>query len=62
MFNMMFAPTARVIVISSQNYNAENEYLIAAANGNEIHYFLDGRPKSRPRSGAVRSDHLDPVR
>ncbi len=39
MFNMMFAPQARVIIISGSSYNAENEHLIAAANGNDLHYF-----------------------
>lgn len=39
MFNIMFAPHAKVVLISGSSYNAENEYLIAAANGNELHYF-----------------------
>lgn len=39
MFSMMFAPQARVILLASNAYTAQNEYLFAAANGNEIHYF-----------------------
>jgi capsular polysaccharide biosynthesis protein len=39
MFNIMFAPDAVIVLISGTSYNAENEHLIAAANGNEIHYF-----------------------
>lgn len=39
LFNMMFNPDALVIIISGHSYNAENEHLIAAANGNELHYF-----------------------
>jgi capsular polysaccharide biosynthesis protein len=39
MFTMLLAPTARVILISGDGYNAENEHLIASVNGNELHYF-----------------------
>ena len=39
MFTMQLAPTARVILISGDGYNAENEHLIAAVNGNDLHYF-----------------------
>jgi capsular polysaccharide biosynthesis protein len=39
MFNMMFNPRATVVIISGSSYNAHNEHLIAAANGNELHYF-----------------------
>lgn len=39
MFNMMYAPHARIIILSGNSYKAANEYLFAAANGNEIHYF-----------------------
>ena len=39
LFNIMFNPDAMVIIISGHSYNAENEHLIAAANGNELHYF-----------------------
>ncbi|WP_019136649.1 glycosyltransferase family 61 protein [Cellulomonas massiliensis] len=39
MFNMMFAPGARVIVISGDSYTAANEELFAAANANDIHFF-----------------------
>lgn len=39
MFNMMFSPQAKIILIAGDSYTAENEYLIAAANGNEVHYF-----------------------
>ena len=28
-----------MIIISGSSYNAENEHLIAAANGNDLHYF-----------------------
>jgi capsular polysaccharide biosynthesis protein len=53
MFGMMFAPQARVIVISGDGYGANNEELIAATNGNELHYFW-GRSVHRPRH---RYDH-----
>lgn len=39
MFSMMFSPDARVILVSSDSYDAHNEELFAAVNGNEIHYF-----------------------
>lgn len=39
MFNAMFAPGAKLVIISGDSYTAENEHLIAAANGNELHYF-----------------------
>lgn len=39
MFNAMFAPKARLILLSGDAYNAENEHLIAAVNGNDLHYF-----------------------
>ncbi len=39
MFTMMFNPDAKIIVVSGDSYIAENEYLFASANGNEIHYF-----------------------
>ena len=41
MCTMLLAPTARVILISGDGYNAENEHLIASVNGNELHYFWD---------------------
>ncbi|MFO6451281.1 MULTISPECIES: glycosyltransferase family 61 protein [unclassified Aeromicrobium] len=50
MFNMMFNPDARVIVITGDAYTARNEHLFAAANGNEIHYFF-GTSTIRPRPG-----------
>lgn len=48
MFGMMFAPSARVIVIAADGYGASNEELIAATNGNELHYFW-GTSQQRPR-------------
>ncbi|TNC33349.1 glycosyltransferase family 61 protein [Mumia zhuanghuii] len=39
MFTMMHAPQARVILISGDRYRAQNEALIGAVNGNEMHYF-----------------------
>lgn len=39
MFNMMFNPDATIILISGDSYIAQNEYLFASVNGNEIHYF-----------------------
>lgn len=50
MFNMMFNPHARVIVIASDAYTARNEHLIAAARGNELHYFF-GTSSVTPRPG-----------
>ena len=40
MFTMMLAPAAHVILISGNGYNAENEHLIAAVNGNRLDYLL----------------------
>ena len=51
LFNMMFAPSAKVLVISGDSYDAQNEHLIAGANGNEIHYFWGSSLVSRPLSG-----------
>ena len=39
MFTMMLAPAAQIILISGNGYNAENEHLIAAVNGNRLDYF-----------------------
>jgi capsular polysaccharide biosynthesis protein len=39
LFNMMFAPSARIVLISGTSYTARNEYLFGAVNGNEMHYF-----------------------
>jgi capsular polysaccharide biosynthesis protein len=39
LFTMMFNPTATIVIISGSSYTAENERLIAAANGNDVHYF-----------------------
>ncbi|MDM7854040.1 glycosyltransferase family 61 protein [Cellulomonas alba] len=47
MFGVMFAPTARVVVIAADGYGASNEELIAATNGNELHYFW-GTSLERP--------------
>ncbi len=65
MFNMMFAPGARVILISGTSYNAENEHLIAAANGNELHYFWGPSDIAMPQNfslTAFRSDFSFDVR
>jgi capsular polysaccharide biosynthesis protein len=47
MFGVMFAPSARVVVIAGDGYGASNEELIAATNGNELHYFW-GTSLERP--------------
>lgn len=39
MFTMLLAPRARILLLNGDGYNAENEHLIAAVNGNEMHYF-----------------------
>lgn len=39
MFTMLLAPQARIILLSGDGYNAQNEHLIAAVNGNDLHYF-----------------------
>lgn len=39
MFSMLLNPRATVILVSGNGYNAENEHLMAAANGNVLHYF-----------------------
>ncbi|WP_375424991.1 DUF563 domain-containing protein [uncultured Friedmanniella sp.] len=67
MFNMMFAPGARVLVISSRNYNAQNERLLAAVNGIDLHYLWGDpeieAPLNRYRRDAFRSHyHLDLTR
>ena len=58
MFTMMLAPAAQIILISGNGYNAENEHLIAAVNGNRLDYFWGSvrpsrhrpaTPSSRPR-------------
>jgi capsular polysaccharide biosynthesis protein len=64
MFTMLAAPQARILIIAGDGYNAENEHLIAAANGNELHYFW-GRSDLQTAEGfsqldAARSDfHFD---
>ncbi|MDM7854039.1 glycosyltransferase family 61 protein [Cellulomonas alba] len=47
MFGMMFARRARVVIISGDGYHANNEELMAATNGNELHYFW-GTSVDRP--------------
>ncbi|MGH1563826.1 glycosyltransferase family 61 protein [Mumia sp. DW29H23] len=39
LFTMMHAPRAKVVIISGDGYVAQNEALIAAVNGSEVHYF-----------------------
>jgi len=51
MFNMMFAPTARILIISGNSYNAHNEHLFAAVNGNDLHYFWGQSDTPLPRNG-----------
>jgi len=53
MFTMMHAPQARVILISGDGYRAQNEALIAAVNGNDIHYFW-GRSIPQERDPTMR--------
>lgn len=48
MFTMMHAPDARVILISGDGYSAQNEALIAAVNGNELHYFWGKTQRTEP--------------
>ncbi len=60
MFTMMLAPAAQIILISGNGYNAENEHLIAAVNGNRLDYFW-GRSTKQTSAGytqleAARSD------
>ena len=59
-------PRALVIIISGHSYNAENEHLIAAANGNELHYFwgrseLDMPPNRYSLHGLPLRLHLRPA-
>ena len=51
MFGTIFAPRARIILISSDSYNAQNEHLIAAVNGNDLHYFWGSSDLPMPESG-----------
>ncbi|MFD1824922.1 glycosyltransferase family 61 protein [Mumia zhuanghuii] len=53
MFTMMHAPQARIILISGDGYRAQNEALIAAVNGNDIHYFW-GRSIPQERDPTMR--------
>lgn len=66
LFNAMFNPTAKIIVLTSRSYVAANEYLIASANGNEIHYFWAPATVEQPDSGfsteAYRSGFEFPLR
>ncbi|MFI5429580.1 glycosyltransferase family 61 protein [Aeromicrobium sp. UC242_57] len=65
LFNMMFSPSARIVILTSQNYVAANEYLFASATGNEIHYFWACPQVERPEHGnsvdAYRSDFTFPL-
>lgn len=54
MFTMMHAPDARVILISGDGYSAQNEALIAAVNGNEMHYFWGRTQRRDPDPGKRR--------
>lgn len=47
MFNMMFAPHADVLILTSDGYSARNELLLAAANGNDLTYVW-GPAEQRP--------------
>jgi capsular polysaccharide biosynthesis protein len=51
LFNAMFNSEARILVLTSRSYVAANEYLIASANGNEIHYFWAPPAIEQPSSG-----------
>ncbi len=51
LFSAMFNPAATLVVLTSRSYVAANEYLIAAANGNEIHYFWAPASIDQPRDG-----------
>jgi capsular polysaccharide biosynthesis protein len=51
MFNTMFAPRATVLVISGDSYRANNEYLIRAVLGGDIHYFWGDSLIKPPRGG-----------
>jgi capsular polysaccharide biosynthesis protein len=51
LFNMMYAPTATIVIISGDSYTAENERLFAAANGNDLHYFWGRSDVSMPQNG-----------
>jgi capsular polysaccharide biosynthesis protein len=65
LYNMMFNPSAKVVVLTSQNYVAANEYLLASAGGNEIHYFWAPALVEAPSRGfsvdAYRSDFEFPL-
>lgn len=66
MFTMMYAPRATVILISGASYNAQNEHLIAAVNGNPLHYFWGESEIAMPERGfnleAFRSPFDFPLR
>ena len=65
LFNMMFNPAAKIVVLASQSYLAANEYLFAAAGGNEIHYFWASPSVVHPENtfsvDAYRSDFEFPL-
>ena len=50
-FNMMFAPSATVLVLSGDSYTAINEYLIKSVVGGDIHYFWSPAVVRHPEGG-----------
>lgn len=50
-FTAAVNPAARLLVLTSRSYVAANEYLIAAANGNELHYFWSPPLIDQPAKG-----------
>jgi capsular polysaccharide biosynthesis protein len=65
LFNIMFNSHAKIVILASRSYVAANEYLIAAVNGNEVHYFWGSPEIDQPAEGfsvdAYQSHFVFPV-
>ncbi|KAA1418087.1 glycosyltransferase family 61 protein [Mumia zhuanghuii] len=59
MFTMAYAPQARVILIAGDGYLAQNEALIAAAQGQDVHYFWGRTQRSAPDLTKYRAAFAD---
>lgn len=51
MVNSMFAPGARIILVSGDSYNAVNEQMIRSVVGGELHYFWGDSQIKHPAGG-----------
>jgi capsular polysaccharide biosynthesis protein len=51
MFNMMYGPSSKKIVIAASSYTANNEWLMASVGGDELHYFWGESEVAHPAKG-----------